>query len=302
MFVRMLTSETTMGRAWLAMGLLALAIGCGGSSATGTGGAGGKASGGTGVAGHPGSGGAAGMAGAPPSGGSSGGGGVSPGSGGAGGGGVGGSNATASGGQSAGGNNSGGGAGKGVGGSAGHAASGGTAGAAAGGRGGAGGAGQGAGGGGGRAASGGAPGTGGAGTGGTGVNTDPTYEGCTYIGGVDRRVIAAKDNSRNLCVVLVLVSPGTNATAGLTLPANMAVGSAFAQAIPSGAQPTCLARFPGSNAVNATGVTGTVTSFPTPQPTMDVDVTLTFPSTAALFVKPSERLVRMSLLLPTGCP
>jgi len=63
-----------------------------------------------------------------------------------------------------------------------------------------------------------------------------------------------------------------------------------------------LTRFPGANAVAATGATGTVTFFPTPQPTADVDVTLAFPSTSTLPVKPAERLQRMSLLFPSGCP
>ena len=172
-------------------------------------------------------------------------------------------------------------------GSAGHAASGGAAGSNTGGRGGTGGAG---------------PGTGGSGpgTGGTGVNTDPTYAGCTFTGGINRSVIASMDTSRSLCVVLVLNSPGTNPYPGLTLPANTGVEYAFAQAMAPGAQ-NCLARFPSTNAVSATDATGSVTFFPTPQPTANVDVTLTFPATAVVSVKPAERLVRTSLLFPLSC-
>ena len=157
---------------------------------------------------------------------------------------------------------------------------------------------------GGRGGTGGAgPGTGGTstGSGGSGINTDPTYAGCTFTGGTNRSVIASMDISRSLCVVLVLNSPGTNPYPGLTLPANMGVEYAFAQAMPVGAQ-NCLARFPATNAVSATGATGMVTFFPTPQPTANVDVTLTFPATAVVFVRPTERLLRTSLLLPLSCP
>ena len=108
------------------------------------------------------------------------------------------------------------------------------------------------------------------------------------------------DTSRGLCVVLVLNSPGTNPYPGLTLPANTGVEHAFTQAMPPGAQ-NCLTLGPATNATSATGATGMVTFFPTPQPTANVDVTLTFP-TAVLFSNPTERLLRTSLLLPVNCP
>ena len=141
----------------------------------------------------------------------------------------------------------------------------------------------------------------GTGAGGAGGNTQPTYAGCTFIGAVNRTVIASMDTSVRVCLVLVLNSPGTNPYPGLTLPANMGVEYAFAQAMPVGAQ-DCLTRNPAPNATFATGATGTVTLFPTPQPTANVDVTLSFPPTAVLFVRPTERLFRTSLLLPMNCP
>jgi len=141
----------------------------------------------------------------------------------------------------------------------------------------------------------------GTGAGGAGGNTERTYAGCTFIGAVNRMVIASMDTSDRLCLVLVLNSPGTNPYPGLTLPANTGVEYAFAQSMPAGAQ-DCLTRNPAANATFATGATGTVTSFPTPQPTVNVDVTLSFPPTAVLFVRPMERLLRMSLLLPINCP
>ena len=49
-----------------------------------------------------------------------------------------------------------------------------------------------------------------------------SYLGCRIIGGFNRFVIAKRDSSRNLCVNVAFVSPGT-APAGLSLPPNWGV-------------------------------------------------------------------------------
>ena len=50
--------------------------------------------------------------------------------------------------------------------------------------------------------------------------TATTYVGCTFIGGIDRVVIAKRDTARDLCFNVILKHPGTAATSGLTVPAN----------------------------------------------------------------------------------
>jgi hypothetical protein len=101
---------------------------------------------------------------------------------------------------------------------------------------------------------------------------------------------------RNLCVVLVLDSPGANPF-NLTLPANWGMEYAFAMP----AQPNCLLRFPPAGSVAASGGMGTVTLPPTPQPTANFDVTLTFPPADA-GAGASERLMANGVLGPLGVP
>ena len=59
------------------------------------------------------------------------------------------------------------------------------------------------------------------GDGGTGAIS---YVGCRFIGGNDRIVVAKRDTSRNLCVNVVFVGPGTPPT-GLTLPSSYGLES-----------------------------------------------------------------------------
>ena len=49
-----------------------------------------------------------------------------------------------------------------------------------------------------------------------------SYLGCRIIGGLNRFVVAKRDTSRNLCVNVAFVQPGT-APAGLSLPPNTGV-------------------------------------------------------------------------------
>jgi hypothetical protein len=73
----------------------------------------------------------------------------------------------------------------------------------------------------------------------------------------------------------------------------------FAFAMP--AEANCLRRFPAPGSVAATGGMGTVTLPATPQPTANVDVTLTFPPAGA-GAGASERLVANGVLgRPTDC-
>ena len=59
------------------------------------------------------------------------------------------------------------------------------------------------------------------GDGGTGAIS---YVGCRFIGGIDRIVVAKRDTSRNMCVNVVFVEPGTAPT-GLTLPSGYGLES-----------------------------------------------------------------------------
>ena len=62
-------------------------------------------------------------------------------------------------------------------------------------------------------------------------------------------------------------------------------------------------RNPPSEAVEAIGGSGSVAMPATPQPTANIDVTLTFPSTGTgVAVDASERLMANGVLAPLGCP
>jgi hypothetical protein len=122
-----------------------------------------------------------------------------------------------------------------------------------------------------------------------------SYSGCSFVGGIDRLVVAKRDAQRNLCVVLVLDEPGTNPFT-VTLPSPWGVEFAFAMP----ATASCLMRFPPTGSVAAVGVAGTVSLTTTPSPVTTVDVTLTFPTDAG--VGPSERLTADSVAAALGCP
>jgi hypothetical protein len=124
------------------------------------------------------------------------------------------------------------------------------------------------------------------------VGAGITYAGCMFVGGINRFVIAKRDMQRNLCVVLVLDSPGANPF-NLTLPQNWGMEFAFAMA----AQPTCVLRFPPAGSVAASGGMGMVTLPLTSRPTADLDVTLTFPPADA-GAGASERLTANGVLGP----
>jgi hypothetical protein len=182
-----------------------------------------------------------------------------------------------------------GGAGAGTGGGVAGAAGGGRAGAASGGRGGAGGAGG--------AAGTGSGGRGGGGDAGGAGGSSVTYTGCTFVGGINRVVIAKRDAARDLCVVLVLGSPATNPF-NLTLPPNTGTEYAYAMR----AQADCRQRFPPAGMVPAIGGMGSVVSLPTPQPTYSIDVTLMFSPDPTIGVAATERLAATNVLASLGCP
>jgi hypothetical protein len=142
-------------------------------------------------------------------------------------------------------------------------------------------------------------GSSGAGTGGVGgaggAGSGVSYSACTFIGGINRTVIAKRDTQRNLCVVLVLDAPGTNPF-NLNLPQTW--GMEFAFEMPALAD--CRLRVPPPAAVAASGGTGFVALPATPQATVDIDVTLTFPPADA-GVGTSERLMTTGLLAPPSC-
>ena len=148
---------------------------------------------------------------------------------------------------------------------------------------------------GGSAGVGGRGGAAGGGAGGAGGQPGVSYAGCTFIGGIDRIVVAKRDAQRNLCVVFVLGAPGN--PFNLTLPQNWGMESAFAMPATS----DCRFRFPPSGSVEANGGTGTVALPPTPTPTVDIDVTLTFPPGDA-GAGASERLMATGVVAPLGCP
>jgi hypothetical protein len=102
-----------------------------------------------------------------------------------------------------------------------------------------------------------------------------SYLGCTYVGGIDRIVVAKRDPDRDLCLNVVLSSPG-NAPAGLSLPNNFGLESAAV-----GPAAYCPSRTaPGTR---ATQVTGTIDPAagggPGYPPTrVNVDITITWSS------------------------
>ncbi|HEX6277477.1 MAG TPA: hypothetical protein VFZ53_30750 [Polyangiaceae bacterium] len=120
-------------------------------------------------------------------------------------------------------------------------------------------------------------GAGGAGSGGAAGSGAVTYHGCHYIGGVDRITVRKRDPGRNLCLVLELQSPTTNASE-LTLPPSWGLSRAIAfwpattecagfGTDPSRASSTAQS---GSVSMAGSGATQTVT----------FDVVMTFPASA----------------------
>ena len=139
-------------------------------------------------------------------------------------------------------------------------------------------------------------GTGGGGAGGTAGQSGVSYSGCTFVGGVNRIVVAKRDTQQNLCVVFVLAQQAPNRF-NLTLPQDW--GMEFAFAMP--AMSECRRLSPPSGSSEAAVGSGTVALPPTPTPTVNIDVTLTFPPTDADF-SGSARLMAASVVAPLGCP
>ena len=113
-----------------------------------------------------------------------------------------------------------------------------------------------------------------------------SYSACQFGSGIGRTLIAERDPTRDLCFVLILDRPGTNAFS-LATPAGWGVEAAFAAAA---AGSDCQWFGPPAGAVAATAVTGNVsiTTF-----SVDVDATLTFPAGNPGIS--SERLVAAAL-------
>jgi hypothetical protein len=151
------------------------------------------------------------------------------------------------------------------------------------------------------AGAGGVAGAGVAGTGGGAGQSPIAYAGCTYMGAIDRIVIARRDPLQDVCFNVVLQYP-TNAsgTPGLTLPSGFGLESAIAG--PGNACPSRNA--PGTHAL---AVTGTVTivdflagnsSFPAH---VNADLTLSFgPSDAG--IPATEPIVSQDIDVQPYCP
>ena len=90
-----------------------------------------------------------------------------------------------------------------------------------------------------------------------------SYSGCTFVGGVNRIVLAKRDAQQNLCVVFVLAQQAPNPF-NLTLPKDWGMEYAFAMP----AMSDCRLRFPPSGSSEAAVGSGTVALPPTPTPTV----------------------------------
>jgi hypothetical protein len=129
---------------------------------------------------------------------------------------------------------------------------------------------------------------------GDGGSSAVSYLGCSYVGGIDRFVVAKRDTARNLCFSVVLDAPGTT-PAGLTLPANLGLEWSFV-----GPASPCPARLPSSTRAATTTGTVTETAGGVGMPSaLDVDVTLTFAADAA---PASESLSAHAVDVTPGCP
>ena len=163
---------------------------------------------------------------------------------------------------------------------------------------------------GGTAGTGGASGNGSGGAGGTGASSGSggaagagaaaSYSGCTFIGAIDRVVVAKLDATRGLCFSLVLMNAGSGQapTPGLALPEGWRLERATA-----GPGSDCPARF---GAVAASAVTGNVrwadtgSVFPGYPNHVDLDVLLSFPADDA-GAGGSERLNAANVDVQGGC-
>jgi hypothetical protein len=124
-----------------------------------------------------------------------------------------------------------------------------------------------------------------------------SYAGCSFLGNIERIVVAKRDAGRNLCVNLVF-SNGTN-TSQIRLPQGWKVEFAFT--LPG--VTTCPLRFPPATRVQAMGVSGSATwSRGTSRPYVDVsvDATLTFPGGDA-GLGTTERLMVTGVDVASGC-
>jgi hypothetical protein len=86
-----------------------------------------------------------------------------------------------------------------------------------------------------------------------------TYSGCSYVGAIDRIVIAKYTDFPSICVTLVLRDAGSTNTLGLTITASSGTWNVESAAMWPTSAGACMVRFPPAGAVNATSGSGTVT-------------------------------------------
>lgn len=132
------------------------------------------------------------------------------------------------------------------------------------------------------AGTGGTPSTDGAATGGASgfdAAATSTYSGCTYIGGIDRAVVAKFDPQAGTCVAIVLFEPsrGSDAGLGLTITQGWGLESVSLWTSTTG---QCAQRMAPAGRVSATSASGSV-SINASASTIDVDAVLGFPATDA---------------------
>jgi hypothetical protein len=125
-----------------------------------------------------------------------------------------------------------------------------------------------------------------------------SYLGCTYLGGIDRIVVAKRDLDRDLCLNVVLSSPGT-APSGLSLPSGLGLESATAAPAAS-----CPSRNSfGTRASQVSGVVDTAAGGgPAGYPSrVNVAITVTFPAIDG-GAPPTETLSTQNLDVQSPCP
>ena len=125
------------------------------------------------------------------------------------------------------------------------------------------------------------------------AGTSARYVGCTFIGGIDRLVIAKSDAVRDLCFTLVLASPG-QMKPGLAVPPNFG----FERASGGAGTASCGARF-GTGAFTDQ-VTGTVERLDGGPTRLNVDVTMAFAANDA-GAPATERLIVQNLDVSSIC-
>jgi hypothetical protein len=154
--------------------------------------------------------------------------------------------------------------------------------------------------GGGRGGAGGMAGAAGSGAGAGGAagaagQSSVSYLGCTSVGGIDRIVVSKRDTARDLCLNVVLDSPGQSPQ-GLTLPSGFGLESAS-----SGPATPCPTRAAGVRTSQVTGSVDPASTGATGYPThVNVDLTVVFsPSDAG--APTSESLSAQNVDVQPGC-